>query len=160
MSRVYDNWGRLVSAVVRQEELRELCLASSLSSGSSDLSSLSAHSASSSSYLQSIAANHSQNDNVDNSHALRPENFYVNNKPLDSRELVLLLSCWNPPLNLRPGRYWYDKYAGFWGTVHIYILLEFMSIDQFQLMESPWLIKLSLKFSACLLLFNECTEVK
>ncbi|KAK3412472.1 hypothetical protein EUGRSUZ_I01220 [Eucalyptus grandis] len=44
-----------------------------------------------------------------------PNLLYVNNKRLDYKELLLLRGCPNPPKKLRPGHYWYDKVAGFWG---------------------------------------------
>ncbi|XP_048128872.1 extra-large guanine nucleotide-binding protein 1-like isoform X2 [Rhodamnia argentea] len=44
-----------------------------------------------------------------------PDLVYVNDEALDHKELLLLRSCPNPPKKLRPGRYWYDKVAGFWG---------------------------------------------
>ncbi|KAK3412473.1 hypothetical protein EUGRSUZ_I01221 [Eucalyptus grandis] len=44
-----------------------------------------------------------------------PNLLYVNNKRLDRKELLLLRGCPNPPKKLRPGHYWYDKVAGFWG---------------------------------------------
>ncbi|KAG8364105.1 hypothetical protein BUALT_Bualt19G0092100 [Buddleja alternifolia] len=34
MSRIYDNWERLVAAVLKKEEIRQLCLALSISSDS------------------------------------------------------------------------------------------------------------------------------
>ncbi|XP_020216144.1 extra-large guanine nucleotide-binding protein 1 [Cajanus cajan] len=39
----------------------------------------------------------------------------VNGEPLDWDQLVLLLTCSNPPKGLKPGFYWYDKSSGFWG---------------------------------------------
>ncbi|KAL3722473.1 hypothetical protein ACJRO7_034791 [Eucalyptus globulus] len=44
-----------------------------------------------------------------------PNLVYVNDEPLDHEELPLLRGCPNPPKKLRPGYYWYDKVAGFWG---------------------------------------------
>ncbi|XP_039158420.1 extra-large guanine nucleotide-binding protein 2-like [Eucalyptus grandis] len=44
-----------------------------------------------------------------------PNLVYVNDEPLDHEELLLLRGCPNPPKKLRPGYYWYDKVAGFWG---------------------------------------------
>ncbi|KAL8554391.1 hypothetical protein ACS0TY_002541 [Phlomoides rotata] len=46
---------------------------------------------------------------------LPPHLIVVNEEPLSIDELVMLQSCSNPPKKLRPGRYWYDKVAGFWG---------------------------------------------
>ncbi|KAH9656475.1 Extra-large guanine nucleotide-binding protein 1 [Citrus sinensis] len=46
---------------------------------------------------------------------LPPERVFVNGEPLSQKELVILLSCPNPPKNLNPGTYWYDKVLGFWG---------------------------------------------
>ncbi|KAI6701250.1 hypothetical protein NL676_015574 [Syzygium grande] len=44
-----------------------------------------------------------------------PNLVYVNGEALDDKELLLLRGCPNPPKKLRPGYYWYDKVAGFWG---------------------------------------------
>ncbi|KAF8013596.1 hypothetical protein BT93_I1449 [Corymbia citriodora subsp. variegata] len=44
-----------------------------------------------------------------------PNLVYVNGKSLDHGELLVLRGCENPPKKLRPGCYWYDKVAGFWG---------------------------------------------
>ncbi|KAF8112293.1 hypothetical protein N665_0065s0070 [Sinapis alba] len=41
----------------------------------------------------------------------------VNGKSLDEDELFMLQSCPNPPKKLKPGDYWYDKVAGYWGKV-------------------------------------------
>ncbi|KAL2333636.1 hypothetical protein Fmac_014849 [Flemingia macrophylla] len=46
---------------------------------------------------------------------LPPEYVCVNGNPLSFEELVALQSCSNPPKNLKPGSYWYDKVSGFWG---------------------------------------------
>ncbi|PIN16773.1 G-protein alpha subunit (small G protein superfamily) [Handroanthus impetiginosus] len=46
---------------------------------------------------------------------LPPHRICVNGKPLSIEELVVLQSCSNPPKKLKPGKYWYDKVAGFWG---------------------------------------------
>ncbi|KZV42406.1 extra-large guanine nucleotide-binding protein 1-like [Dorcoceras hygrometricum] len=46
---------------------------------------------------------------------LPPHLIYVNEKTLSIEELVLLQNCPNPPKNLRPGKYWYDRVSGFWG---------------------------------------------
>ncbi|XP_061348650.1 extra-large guanine nucleotide-binding protein 1-like [Gastrolobium bilobum] len=43
------------------------------------------------------------------------EHVRVNGEPLDWDQLMLLLSCPNPPKGLKPGFYWYDKASGFWG---------------------------------------------
>ncbi|KAI6701255.1 hypothetical protein NL676_015579 [Syzygium grande] len=44
-----------------------------------------------------------------------PNLVYVNGEALDDKELLQLRGCPNPPKKLRPGYYWYDKEAGFWG---------------------------------------------
>ncbi|KAI6694944.1 hypothetical protein NL676_022654 [Syzygium grande] len=44
-----------------------------------------------------------------------PNLVYVNGEALDNKELLRLRGCPNPPKKLRPGYYWYDKAAGFWG---------------------------------------------
>lgn len=44
-----------------------------------------------------------------------PNLVYVNDEPLDHEELLLSRGCPNPPKKPRPGYYWYDKVAGFWG---------------------------------------------
>lgn len=41
----------------------------------------------------------------------------VNEKPLSEDELFTLRTCPNPPKNLKPGNYWYDKVSGYWGKV-------------------------------------------
>ncbi|CAJ1942683.1 unnamed protein product [Sphenostylis stenocarpa] len=46
---------------------------------------------------------------------LPPEYICVNGNALSFEELVTLQSCANPPKNLKPGNYWYDKVSGFWG---------------------------------------------
>ncbi|KAH1206544.1 Extra-large guanine nucleotide-binding protein 1 [Glycine max] len=46
---------------------------------------------------------------------LPPEYVCVNGNELGFEELVTLQSCANPPKNLKPGNYWYDKVSGFWG---------------------------------------------
>ncbi|XP_073312707.1 extra-large guanine nucleotide-binding protein 1-like [Primulina huaijiensis] len=46
---------------------------------------------------------------------LPPHLICVNEKPLCTEELVLLQNCLNPPKNLIPGKYWYDRVSGFWG---------------------------------------------
>ncbi|XP_074347989.1 extra-large guanine nucleotide-binding protein 1-like [Apium graveolens] len=44
-----------------------------------------------------------------------PELIYVNGRSLTEAELVELLCCPNPPKNLEPRKYWYDKVSGLWG---------------------------------------------
>ncbi|KAK7346484.1 hypothetical protein VNO80_21004 [Phaseolus coccineus] len=46
---------------------------------------------------------------------LPPEYICVNGNALSFEELVTLQSCADPPKNLKPGNYWYDKESGFWG---------------------------------------------
>lgn len=46
---------------------------------------------------------------------LPPTLVYVNGKPLCRDEFNLLLTCPYPPKKVKPGRYWYDKTAGYWG---------------------------------------------
>lgn len=41
----------------------------------------------------------------------------VNDKPLSEDELYTLQTCPNPPKKLKPGHYWYDKVAGYWGKI-------------------------------------------
>ncbi|KAJ0252091.1 hypothetical protein HA466_0129410 [Hirschfeldia incana] len=41
----------------------------------------------------------------------------VNGKSLDEDELYMLQTCPNPPKKLKPGDYWYDKVAGYWGKM-------------------------------------------
>ena len=59
------------------------------------------------------------------------ERVFVNGEPLSERELVILLSCPNPPKKLNRGTYWYDKVLGFWGEVNTrnccYCLIFFYS---------------------------------
>jgi len=50
---------------------------------------------------------------------LPPEQIFVNGRHLYLEELMLLRSCPNPPRNLQPGHYWYDRVAGFWGKVYL-----------------------------------------
>ncbi|KAL2522860.1 Extra-large guanine nucleotide-binding protein 1 [Forsythia ovata] len=48
-------------------------------------------------------------------HQLSPEDIFVNGRPLNRKELIVLQSCPSPPKKLKPGNYWYDKHSGFWG---------------------------------------------
>ena len=48
---------------------------------------------------------------------LPPELVRVNLQSLNREQLMLLLCCPNPPKDLKPGSYWYDKGCGFWGKV-------------------------------------------
>lgn len=46
---------------------------------------------------------------------LQAKLVYINGKRLSPEELILLQNCPKPPTKLKPGRYWYDNVAGFWG---------------------------------------------
>ncbi|CAJ2674240.1 unnamed protein product [Trifolium pratense] len=46
---------------------------------------------------------------------IEPKLVEVNLQSLNKEELKLLLNCKNPPKELKPGAYWYDKSSGFWG---------------------------------------------
>jgi hypothetical protein len=50
---------------------------------------------------------------------IQPKLVEVNLQSLNREELKLLLNCKNPPKELKPGSYWYDKSSGFWGKVKI-----------------------------------------
>lgn len=50
---------------------------------------------------------------------LPPQHVFVNGEPLSQKQLVILQGCPNPPKNLTPGSYWYDKVSGLWGKVNI-----------------------------------------
>ena len=59
---------------------------------------------------------------------LPPEYICVNGNALSFEELVTLQSCADPPKNLKPGNYWYDKVSGFWGKVCVYFLGKFVLV--------------------------------
>lgn len=60
---------------------------------------------------------------------LSPKLVFVNNKPLDKHGLLLLQSCSNPPKNLTPGYYWYDRIAGFWGKVRLRVSIMLITLN-------------------------------
>lgn len=110
MLRTNDDWEKLVTAVVRRQEL---CHAPSVSSQSSDSSCPSPLS----DFHFEISAYDSIVDSISRN-TLKPGEVYVNGKPLDRRELDILQGCHIPPTAIKPGTYWYDRRAGFWGKVY------------------------------------------
>ncbi|KAJ4713875.1 Extra-large guanine nucleotide-binding protein like [Melia azedarach] len=56
-----------------------------------------------------------KNEKLCAANQLPPEYVCVNGKPLCRPELVILLTCPNPPRKIKRGNYWYDKVSGFWG---------------------------------------------
>ncbi|CAI9104419.1 OLC1v1003087C1 [Oldenlandia corymbosa var. corymbosa] len=125
MTEIYDNWGRLVRATLRREELLEIPSdLPSLSGAATTTPSyrLSSENGEDSSFLEedksfTFPHNLGATDYLNDSNQSPPRLVYINGRPLSPQELLQLHSCRNPPKKIKPGRYWYDKISGYWGKV-------------------------------------------